>query len=373
MKSAVEFRNRGAVVVLGIVLTFQADAACLAQDSAKVLQPSKVEVSGFVDAYYSENVAQPTSRTNRLRNFDISENQFNLSLVEVVFQKKAEPVGFRLDLDYGTANDVVQQGVTGTASLLQQAYLTVVIPLGNGLTVDAGKFVTHMGYEVMESKDNANYSRSLLFAWAIPYYHTGMRITYTFSHILSATFHIVNGWNSGIDNNGSKSIGLALNCTPLFATNIVLNLIAGHENLTHIEYGARNVADLVVNHQLSDAVSLGLNADYGEAQTSNGLLRWKGAAIYGRCSITDKTALAVRGEIFDDPEGYAVGLSPKSDIKEITGTYEYKFADALLLRGELRDDFSNVPAFDKKATQTSSGIGTETTQLTFLVSAVVSF
>ena len=28
---------------------------------------------------------------------------------------------------------------------------------------------------MIESKDNWNYSRSLLFAWAIPYYHFGLR------------------------------------------------------------------------------------------------------------------------------------------------------------------------------------------------------
>ena len=365
--------NKNRVIILVGVLFVASIRNCEAQDSAKTSQGSKVDISGFVDAYYSENFAQPTSRINKLRNFDIAENQFNLSLVEVVFQKKAEPVGFRLDIDYGTTNDIVQPGVSSTASLLQQAYLTIVVPVGSGLTVDVGKFVTHMGYEVIESKDNANYSRSLLFAWAIPYYHTGARIGYTFSPAFAATLHIVNGWNSVIDNNESKSFGLMLNFAPLSTTSVILNLMAGHENLLPGEYGARNVADLIINHQLSDAFSLGLNADYGEAQTYGGLMLWKGAAVYGRCSITDKTALAVRGEIFNDPQGYALGLGPKSDVKEVTGTYEYKFADALLLRGELRYDFSNVPAFDKKATPTASGSGTETTQLTFLVGAVVTF
>ena len=360
-------------MMLGLMLSAVGTTNAIAQDSSKSASLQNIDVSGFVDAYYSENFAQPTSRINRLRNFDIAENQVNLSLVEVVFQKKAQPVGFRLDVDYGSANDVVQPGVTSTASLLQQAYLSVIVPVGSGLTVDAGKFVTHMGYEVIESKDNANYSRSLLFAWAVPYYHTGVRIGYAFSNAFAATLHIVNGWNSVVDNNASKSLGLTLNYAPLPTTDVILNLIGGHENLTPIEYGSRNVADFILTHQLTDAFSLGLNADYGEAHTYSGTMVWKGAALYGRYSMTDKTALAVRGEIFDDPQGYAMGVGPKSDVKEVTGTYEYKFANALLLRGELRYDFSNVAAFDKKATSSSSGIGTETTQLTFLIGAVVTF
>ena len=49
--------------------------------------------------------------------------------------------------------------------------------MGKSLQVDAGKFVTHMGFEVIESKDNWNYSRGLLFQFAIPYFHTGVRVT----------------------------------------------------------------------------------------------------------------------------------------------------------------------------------------------------
>ena len=37
--------------------------------------------------------------------------------------------------------------------------------------MDFGKFVTSAGAEVIEAKDNWNYSRSLLFVNAIPYLH----------------------------------------------------------------------------------------------------------------------------------------------------------------------------------------------------------
>ena len=41
------------------------------------------------------------------------------------------------------------------------------MPVGRGLTLDVGKFVTQHGAEVIESKDNWNYSRSFMFALAI--------------------------------------------------------------------------------------------------------------------------------------------------------------------------------------------------------------
>lgn len=361
---------------IGLLLVFLV-TLCSVPSKVQAQDPSsasKIEMSGFIDAYYSKNFAKPATRVNKLRNFDVAENQFNLNLAELVVQKKAGPVGFRFDFDFGSSNDLVQPGNGSTLSVLQQGYFTVVLPVGGGLTVDAGKFVTHMGNEVIESKDNWNYSRSYLFAWAIPYYHTGIRFAYPVASAFTAAVHVVNGWNSGTDNNDFKSVGLTLSYALDGSTGVIVNAMDGFENMTNIENGKRTVFDLIITHQLTESISVVLNGDYGQAGTTSGLAIWKGAALYGCYVINPKNAVALRGEIFDDPQGYATGLGIfKFDVKEITGTYEYKFADALLLRGELRYDFSNAPAFDKKASATSTGLGTESHQLTVLLAGFVIF
>jgi hypothetical protein len=361
-------RNAGILVACAILAG--QFAAGQSKDSSQA-----VSVSGFVDAYYSRNVASPESRMNKLRNFDIPENQINLSLAEIVLQKKAQPVGFRADIDFGTANDIVQgiapYGTTPYSTLanIQQAYLTVVIPVGNGLTADAGKFVTHMGYEVIESKDNWNYSRSLLFAWAIPYYHTGLRLTYSFADNFTVAVHVVNGWNSVIDNNAEKSLGLMVSYSPTGSTGLVLNVMDGFEQPSGVDVGKKKVFDIIVTQNVSDAFALTLNADYGDETLISRLYTWKGAAVYGRYTFNPKSAFALRAEIFDDPGGYATGLGvPRLDVKEVTATYEYKFAEALLVRGEARYDVSNAPIFDRNA-----NVSTESGQLTFLVGIVAIF
>jgi len=334
-----------------------------------------VSFSGFVDANYSWNFASPDSRTNKLRNFDIPEHQVNLSLAELVIQKKAQPIGFRADIDFGTANDVVQgiapYGTTpyNTLTNIQQAYLTGVIPVGKGLTADAGKFVTHMGYEVIESKDNWNYSRSLLFAWAVPYYHTGFRLTYPFADNFTAAVHIVNGWNSVIDNNKEQSLGLTLSYSPGGSTTLILNVMDGFEQPEGVDAGKKKVFDLIVTQQLTEAFALSLNADYGDERLPAGLYTWKGAALYGRYVLSGGSAFALRAEIFDDPGGYATGLGVADlVVNEVTATYEYKFAEALLVRGEARYDFANSPIFDKGA-----NVNTEKSQMTLLVGIVAMF
>jgi hypothetical protein len=326
-----------------------------------------VTYSGLVDAYYSYNFASPTSYKNELRNFDINTNSFTLSQVELVIQRATStlsPIGFRVDLDYGTTNDIVQPASTSTLSTVQQAYVTAVIPVGNGLTVDAGKFVTHMGNEVIESKDNWNYSRSYLFAYAIPYYHTGMRFCYPVLSNLTASLHVVNGWNSATDAVKSTNLGATINYAATSSTGIIFNGMWGH---TGYESGARNVYDFIVSQTLSDKLSLALNADYGEAGTDFGLKTWKGVAIYGKYTVDTLSAVAVRAEVFDDPFGYATATPTPNTYKEVTLTLEHKLFNQMLVRGELRDDFAINPAYDKTA------VSTETSQLTFTVGLVVAF
>ena len=363
--SAMMFRNAIRLLLIGVVLF----------NVSKAQQSTPLAVSGFVDAYYSRNFNQPANRSDKLRNFDVLDNQVNLSLVEVVLQKKSEPIGFRIDADFGTANDMVQgiapYGTTSynTLTNIQQAYLTGVIPIGAGLTVDAGKFVTHMGYEVIESKDNWNYSRSLLFAWAIPYYHTGIRLTYPIASNFTAALHVVNNWNSTIDNNDFKSLGLALNYAVTSSTTFTLNVMDGVEESNPNIAGKKTVFDLILTHQFTDAFALTLNGDYGDERTFGGLATWKGVAAYGRYAIDTVSAVAVRLEIFDDPLGYATALNvPKLDVKEVTATYEYKFSNSLLLRAEARYDLANAKIFDKKA-----NVNSQSNQPTLLVGAVVMF
>src|SRR5260370_11395864 len=192
------------------------------------------EVSGFVDGYFSSNFNRPFNHRNQLRNFDFKNNEFGLNLAKLVFEKKASEgsrIGYRLDLAFGAATDWVHSAEPGgveTYKHIQQAYGSFLAPVGKGgLQIDVGKFVTWNGAEVIESKDNWNYSRSFLFAWAIPYYHAGVRATYNFNNKVSLTGALVNGWNNVEDNNGGKTVGLSLTIKPNSKFTIVENYTGG--------------------------------------------------------------------------------------------------------------------------------------------------
>jgi len=87
-----------------------------------------------------------------------------------------------------TACRLPANGVNQTAyKYLQQIYGTYIVGSKKPITIDFGKFVTHMGYEVIESSSNDHYSRGLLFSTTQSrLYHAGLRFSLILSRRLLA-------------------------------------------------------------------------------------------------------------------------------------------------------------------------------------------
>jgi hypothetical protein len=336
--------------------------------SAAATDSSKLSVTGSVDVNYNYNFNTPASMVNGYRNFDVKENQFNINLAKITLQKNASPVGFRIDVGYGQAMDLVNSnanlGSQPSLRNIEQAYITAVIPWGNGLTVNAGKMVTHMGGEVIESASNINYSRSLLFTLAIPYGHLGICASYPFSSKFSATLYLYNGWNDVDENNTDKTLGAEITWTPSDKFTFIENYIGGAEESNSTK--KRHVFDTVINLQASTPLFLTLNADYGQEAIGSGLAVWKGLALTGKYTLTEKATLAARGEYYNDQSGFTSGAA--QILKEVTLTYEYKFTSSLLTRLEYRADFSDQNTFED-----ATGSFTKNNQSTILVGAIYSF
>ncbi len=331
-----------------------------AQDEDKSKSPAKgvlnffreVEVSGFIDGYYGYNFNKPAGRVNVLRNFDTRSNQFALNLAELVIEKKPDPlnsrVGFRLDLDYGPATDLVhatEPGGKDVYKVIQQAYGSYLAPIGSGLQIDFGKFVTVHGAEVIETKDNWNYSRGLLFAWAIPYYHFGVRAKYALNSKVSLTGLVVNGWNNVEENNGGKTFGITLGLTPTPKLSIVQNYMTGPEHPNDNKH-YRHLSDTTVTYSFNKRWAAMGNYDYGvDRLTAGGKVHWQGVAGYLRYAPTERLAFTPRYEWFDDHDGFSTGTAQR--VKEFTMTGEYKVKPSLITRLEYRRDWSDQPFFPK--------------------------
>src|SRR6266850_2761704 len=130
---------------------------------------------------------------------------------------------------------------------LQEAYVSGRIPVGEGLVVKAGKFVTLLGYEVIEAPNNLNFSRSFLFSLAIPLTHVGALVTYPVFDWLSITAGPVVGWDVAKDNNSAMSVMGQIALTPIKDFTTALNFITGPEQNSN-NHNVRTVLDWTLNH-----------------------------------------------------------------------------------------------------------------------------
>jgi len=170
---------------------------------------SGIRVRGWIDTYYVHNFNDPDRSTVDAnqdqsvvkrrdvsiegRTFDIHNDSFTLSLAELEVEKVPAfgGVGFKFDLAFGDTQDIIVDTIKGSVGpaaasdsvsdfdkTFQQASISYVAPIGRGLRLDAGKFVTHIGGETIETVKNWNYSHSFFYTYAIPFQDTGIHASY---------------------------------------------------------------------------------------------------------------------------------------------------------------------------------------------------
>ena len=181
-----------------------------AKDTKKVAQNNFVEtaqkgikLSGYVDMGYSYNFnsAGEQKVVPRFGTDTAYAGDFNLYAVKLALEKplteenKAQ-AGFRADVMIGEdANYFADRDsavlrsdnteMDSNALFLEQAYVSIRAPIGNGWDFKVGKFVSILGYEVIERPANMNITYGLLFQ-QFPLYYTGVLSSYRFEEYLDA-------------------------------------------------------------------------------------------------------------------------------------------------------------------------------------------
>lgn len=351
-----EFARMLCLAALAVVtLAAQQNGAPKAQGDEVARRTGPV-LSGLLDANYSWNLNRPASGVNQLRLFDHRGNAGDISYGEIALETPAEPLGFRLDLGFGRTTYFVHGAETAGSSLryIQQAYLGVRPFPGRSVRFDFGKFVTSAGAEVIEAGQNWNYSRSLLFCWAVPFYHFGLRTTMELSPTYSAGVQLVQGWNNVRDPNSAKTLGLTGSWR------------RGRLSWQHTYYvgrekpdangaaraGFRHLLDTTVLVTAGDATAFYVNLDFGsEGRASGGSDRWYGVAWAGRRQFSERWSAAARLEWFRDRDGFATG-TPQT-LREATLTADCRIlavrGQSLHWRIEYRTDWSDRAVFERGA------------------------
>lgn len=367
---------------LAVVALFAPRAAAQAEPVPATQEPvaPRLEVHGFVDGYFTWNTNEPADHANFFPGVGTSakrDHEAALNLAQVGLELAPRPVGFRLALGYGTATEVVHAAeVRGVATSpdtwrnVVQASAQWQTGLGRGLLLEAGVYPSHIGMEAFQSKDNWNYTRSWLGELS-PYYQTGLKLAYPLSERWSAQLHLLNGWQVIADNNGGKSLGAQL----AYASErlaLSFNGIVGPE-LAGNDDDLRALGDVVATWKATPSFSLGLSADLArEERPAGASASWAGAGLYARFSPPEsRTALALRGEYYDDGDGAISGTA--QTLKELTVTLEHRPDPRLILKLEGRYDRSTAAVFGSDELDAAGAPLAKRDQFLLLLGAVATF
>jgi hypothetical protein len=344
-----------------------------------------VNAGGFIEASWTYNFDTPDSQTNAARVFDFEDQDLTLNQIDVFVEKTVKTSGDKFDFGGrmewiwgGDARLIHANGVFDHYGAADgpdeqfdpvQFYLQANLPVGNGIVLTAGKFVTLLGYETINPTTNPLYSHTFLFGFAIPFTHTGVMGSYQLNEHWSVTGGLVRGWDQSFEDSNDAISFLGQVKWTGGKHDIILSAITGPEQAdNNSDY--RTVLDAIIVCRASDVLTLVANGDFGwesDAATDGGTALWWGVAGYATYSVNDYFALQGRLEYFDDDDG-ARGLDTRLfgatfgvNIKPLPGN---EYGQGLVIRPEIRWDRADADVFNG---------GDDDDQFTFGVDAIFAF
>jgi hypothetical protein len=356
-------RSNASLLAAPVLLSFLSAAALAADEPAKpaapsltdVLAASNITVSGYLDVSYQhlDGTGQFASRSPD-RVFDARPDSFSVhqAAVTIAYQPK-EGFGGLVNLIAGQDADVFAPYDINPGAHSKFDFPQAYVQYATGpLTVIAGRYVTLAGFETIDPRTDTNFSRSILYGFAIPFAHTGVRATVVANEQFTFNVGIVNGWDDLKDTNSAKTAELGATFTPLKALSLTVDGYIGKERvggLTELgPEGQRKLIDVIGSWNVTDALAVVLNYDWGRQDggaPDGGVARWNGLAGYLNYAFNDHWRASLRSEYLDDQDGYRTGFIQK--WRETTLTVAWMPSKAVEVRLEGRADRSDHSVFVK--------------------------
>jgi hypothetical protein len=362
--------------------------ADLPENTVKFLK--EVDISGFVSASYNYNFNQPGNSLNTGQGFGYNANQFALNKFTLIAQRAVDfdafawNAGFFTEVIFGQDAAFTQaRGLSlGDDGDLEQAYIQANIPIGNGLKVIAGKYVTPIGYELVENELNPNWTQGNQWTFFEPFTHTGLQLDYKLNDEWEVDFYFNNGWDVVTDNNHSFSYIGRIYYAPNDNTSYTLIGYGGPEQTADsVDPGNgvpgadghwREGVQLVVTSKCTPKLGTAVQIDYGHETAAavdhpGGDAQWWGVGSWITYDFNEKLQTAFRADYINDINGARTSDSPSTapfevnngqELWSLTLTMNYKPVEGLRVAPEIRFDKSTLDkAFDGRNTQIITSVG----------------
>jgi len=332
---------------------------------------SATTISGYVDTSAqwnpgTGNANLPVYTPNGVQGASKADG-FNLDVVALTISKPVGEgewgAGYNATLLFGpdATGYNPSYGTTGSDFSLKDAYVDLRAPLGNGLDLKLGTFAEILGYEVYETGNNPNYTRS--YGYEIePLALTGLIAAYQFSPVISAQGGVANTWSTGINTRSDPpkaesykayiggvtltapdSLGFLAGST--LAGGVINGFDAGASQATKTSFYVGGTMKTPLK-----CLSVGIAYDYVALANANTLDEngdtvihnsgyQNASALYLLWQATEKLTFNTRGEYFSQSQ-YLVSSGMPSQAFAVTETVQYDLWKNVISRLEFRWDHS---------------------------------
>lgn len=351
-------RRTSALLAAGVI-SFAAVVRAEEKATPLAAALSSTTISGYVDTSAQWNFGTGNANNPGYSFGGPSKaDGFNFNVVQLSIAKPLEEgqwsAGYQVDLWFGPdASTLATQSplATGPSDFtIRQAYVALRTPVGNGIDWKIGVFDTIIGYEVLGSPNNPNFTRSYGFTIE-PFTHTGIHAGYKVNDSLSIMACVADTFGTSINGRANppkaESYKTYMGAFTLTAPDSWgwakgSTLTAGVVNGFNAAAPAGGIADNQTSWYLGSTLNtpvtglkVGAAFDYADYhnQPADAVNNQWVVAVYASYQATEKLSFHGRGEYF-------VTDVPGSDaqIWELTATVQYDLWKNVLSRLEFRWD-----------------------------------
>ena len=288
-----------------------------AQTDSTKAPTSSTSYTIYFDGYYKNDFSKQS--TNNKTSFTNSNQSLQLGMASIKLDHTKGNFTGTLDLGLGKRAQEFSYNDNGVAQAIKQAYISYA-PM-SGLKITAGKWATHIGYELLDAYSNRNYSMSYAFSYG-PFFHTGIRAD------------IALGGKSALMIGFAQPTDFVSNASPDKMLIAQFSTSSKNDQLkAFLNYqGGKDKSqfDLVLNGVVSSQVGINYDGTIANIGGNN----WTSNAVYVNYDPSAKIGFTLRSEYFNDTKN-AVGVG--SSIFQNTLSANIHFSKLTLIP-EIRFD-----------------------------------
>jgi hypothetical protein len=269
-------------------------------DSTTGVQIDKVHLSGYLDTYVGLGPRTAGSMPYMVSSARIGEFNVNLAALDLRYQ--TDRVRARIMPGWGTYMDA--NYAPGDPRLVE-ASAGFRLKTRREVWIDGGILGSPFTNESAISKDHLMYTRSLAAEY-VPYYLSGVKLSYVASTRWNWYAYLVNGWQQVRDQVRGPALVLQSEFRPHTNTLVNGNLYLGREATTLGEVGLRSFGDLYVVRQIGSRWRTTADAYVGRQQTTEGARWWAQANLIAERRLSASWRGSGRMEYLHDPHNVVV-------------------------------------------------------------------